>query len=243
MQRTCTIDGCDRPHRARGLCGSHYNQTYQPNRHKIVTVPCTICGTPCKKYNSTSRRSVCSDRCRYYLTFGHWPETGKELIGPVPRRPIPKPADPISIPVVRFVSTSCKWCERPITWDLTVGGVVPRWCSKRCTRRAERTLRRAKAFDANGFFTWSEVMRIFLAHDRRCAYCHQTIAGQPDPDHVVPLSRGGSNSITNIVPCCRMCNCDKSNHLLAEWNADRARRGKPPVDVSLTEYKHLAVIR
>lgn len=29
---TCTVDGCDNPHRAKGLCSTHYNQR-QPTRH------------------------------------------------------------------------------------------------------------------------------------------------------------------------------------------------------------------
>jgi len=86
-------------------------------------------------------------------------------------------------------------------------------------------------------------MRLFLAFDRCCAYCEQPVIGQPDPDHVVPLSRRGANSITNILPSCRACNSDKRDLLLAEWNADRARRGKPPVRTSWSfndpRFRHL----
>lgn len=41
-----------------------------------------------------------------------------------------------------------------------------------------------------------------------CAYCggHATTV-----DHVLPRSRGGANSWTNLVACCRSCNCDKSD--------------------------------
>lgn len=46
-----------------------------------------------------------------------------------------------------------------------------------------------------------------------------------EPDHVIPLSRGGSNSITNVVPACKPCNSGKRDLLLSEWYADRARRG------------------
>jgi 5-methylcytosine-specific restriction endonuclease McrA len=44
--------------------------------------------------------------------------------------------------------------------------------------------------------------------EHRCAYC-----GQPGdrltPDHVTPLSQGGHNTLSNIVPACRTCNVRK----------------------------------
>lgn len=30
-------------------------------------------------------------------------------------------------------------------------------------------------------------------------------------DHRIPLSRGGTDWIANIVPCCLSCNCSKGN--------------------------------
>jgi len=46
------------------------------------------------------------------------------------------------------------------------------------------------------------------AYGHRCAYC-----GAPgvalSPDHVVPLARGGSNTLSNVVPACRECNSRK----------------------------------
>lgn len=62
-----------------------------------------------------------------------------------------------------------------------------------------------------------------------CYYCKtkMTSPGRSLPtslqwDHVVPLSRGGSNSIGNIVAACRSCNSSKSAMLLVEWNRKKA---------------------
>ena len=79
-QRTCTIDGCERAHRARGLCGSHYNQTYQLNRHKKAMTPCYVCGEMVEKHPSSTRRPVCSSACRNILRHGYGCE-------PPPREP------------------------------------------------------------------------------------------------------------------------------------------------------------
>ena len=36
-------------------------------------------------------------------------------------------------------------------------------------------------------------------------------------EHVDPLSRGGNNDMSNIVPACRDCNASKHNLFLLEW--------------------------
>jgi hypothetical protein len=49
-----------------------------------------------------------------------------------------------------------------------------------------------------------------------CAYCKET-DGPWCADHIVPLSRGGSNEPDNLVACCGPCNASKSDRLLSEW--------------------------
>lgn len=68
-KRTCSLPECNRPHRARGLCASHYNQTHAPDRHPKKLVPCTWCGTEVLKHSGGGRKfgQVCSDQCRQYL--------------------------------------------------------------------------------------------------------------------------------------------------------------------------------
>ena len=40
-------------------------------------------------------------------------------------------------------------------------------------------------------------------------------------DHVVPLSRGGSNGIGNYLPSCRSCNSSKKDKFITEWKKVR----------------------
>lgn len=36
-------------------------------------------------------------------------------------------------------------------------------------------------------------------------------------DHILPLSRGGTHSVGNMLSLCRGCNSSKGNRLLSEW--------------------------
>lgn len=66
-QHTCTIDGCDKTHRARGLCSTHYNQAHQPNQHAASPTRCAVCSTPIMRPKRNDHRPVCSPACRVLL--------------------------------------------------------------------------------------------------------------------------------------------------------------------------------
>lgn len=68
--RTCTIPGCTKQHRAKGLCSTHYNQAHQPRRHALSPVACAACGEVIWRKAHADRRHVCSTRCRAALQFG-----------------------------------------------------------------------------------------------------------------------------------------------------------------------------
>lgn len=50
----------------------------------------------------------------------------------------------------------------------------------------------------------------------QCAYCRTDL--QPAHiDHFIPISKGGSDVIGNLIPCCQSCNSSKSNRDPKEW--------------------------
>lgn len=54
---------------------------------------------------------------------------------------------------------------------------------------------------------WEELMQVFQF---RCAYCGRQYTRESlTMDHITPLSRGGQNTISNIVPACKPCNSSK----------------------------------
>ena len=67
--------------------------------------------------------------------------------------------------------------------------------------------RRALKAGSNGSFTEEEFRLLCEQYDNRCVYCREELPLVSD--HVTPLSRGGGNSIDNIVPACKSCNSMK----------------------------------
>jgi 5-methylcytosine-specific restriction endonuclease McrA len=66
---------------------------------------------------------------------------------------------------------------------------------------------------------------------RHCFYCDKRLSRRTaTTDHVIPRSKGGSDSPKNIVDACRKCNCDKGCLTLHEFRAVMAFRvGVPKV--------------
>jgi 5-methylcytosine-specific restriction endonuclease McrA len=85
-------------------------------------------------------------------------------------------------------------------------------------RQAIGARRRSRELAAEGNYTSQEWIELLQRYGRRCAYCGAE--GRLEPDHRVPLARGGTNFIENILPACHRCNARK--RLLTE-NEFRAR--------------------
>jgi 5-methylcytosine-specific restriction endonuclease McrA len=62
----------------------------------------------------------------------------------------------------------------------------------------------------NGSFTADEWKALCLKYGNQCLCCGRT-GILLSVDHVVPISAGGSNSISNLQPLCRKCNSRKKN--------------------------------
>lgn len=64
-------------------------------------------------------------------------------------------------------------------------------------------------------FTWAVWKRMLKAFHWRCAYCES--GSDLEQDHVVPIQRGGEDLMTNILPACHTCNCQKDLLSLESW--------------------------
>jgi 5-methylcytosine-specific restriction endonuclease McrA len=80
--------------------------------------------------------------------------------------------------------------------------------------------RRARSRAAPGKFTPEDELRQLKAQKGKCYYCRRKLGkgkGSYHADHIVPLSRGGSNTPDNHVITCPACNLSKKDKLPHEW--------------------------
>lgn len=70
-------------------------------------------------------------------------------------------------------------------------------------KRLYRSRRRALESGAPGFATYQQTQWRLEFHGWRCFYCKGPFE---EIDHAIPLSRGGSNWPSNLLPSCRSCN-------------------------------------
>src|SRR5690606_16367814 len=136
-QRTCELDECDKPHRAGGLCASHDNQTYAPDRHRTDKV-CEASGAKDTATRTDGRHCSLASRddARTGRTAAEREAEKREHEARVaewrarPRKAKPTPFAP--------EGRECAWCGR--------GYVAARadsmYCGPGCKRRAKGVRRR-----------------------------------------------------------------------------------------------------
>lgn len=123
----------------------------------------------------------------------------------------------------RSRDAACKSCGRTVTsanpWQRMCTDCAYRRRIIRTVKRNSRrkALRRGALGPTHTEKDWE---RLLSRHGGMCAYCKSRPAEHRD--HVVPISRGGADSIGNILPACATCNLTKGMSLLIEWRNRRA---------------------
>lgn len=236
--KTCTVEGCERPLRARGMCGTHYNQTRYTasERHKPTPTICYVCGKPTISRSSVNyERKVCSYECRWFLqnpglaceipeshpAHHRWADPG--ILLPVAWHPLPatfeaRPA--CSTPRIDWVAGRCRYCSAPFV-DRWLAGQSSQTCSARCAKAIGKHRRRARKREA--YVADVSPRKIYERDGWRCRIkgCGRPVkrdAVVPHPlaptiDHIIPLAKGGTHEPANVQCAHFKCNAIKSDQL------------------------------
>jgi 5-methylcytosine-specific restriction endonuclease McrA len=77
--------------------------------------------------------------------------------------------------------------------------------------------RKRRLVKNGGSHTDEEWLDLLVRHANRCVDCHinadDTKLGYLTKDHILPVSKGGTDFISNIQPMCLPCNFRKNNKL------------------------------
>lgn len=73
---------------------------------------------------------------------------------------------------------------------------------------------RARKAGAEGSHTWGDIQEKWREQHGFCALCGQIMSGGFHVDHIIPLSKGGSDYPDNIQLACPPCNIGKGNKLI-----------------------------
>lgn len=74
--------------------------------------------------------------------------------------------------------------------------------------KARRYARERGAIGSHTIEQWNELIN---SYGNVCAFCGES--AKLTKDHIIPLSKGGTDYIENIQPLCRRCNSKKHNHI------------------------------
>jgi 5-methylcytosine-specific restriction endonuclease McrA len=93
-----------------------------------------------------------------------------------------------------------------------------RWYSaNREIVKAFNVLRKVRLKNCSGTHTAEEIKDLFARQRGKCAACSTRLSSNYHVDHIMPLARGGSNSIENIQLLCPPCNLSKGAKDPYEW--------------------------
>lgn len=68
---------------------------------------------------------------------------------------------------------------------------------------------------------------VFIRDNYECVYCGDTDRKTLTLDHVVPQSKGGPNSWSNLVTACKPCNNEKDDLDVKEWGKPHPNPRRP----------------
>lgn len=118
-----------------------------------------------------------------------------------------------------YKHAKCRSCGVPYTEELTYNNNTFSRCMP-CKRASNQARRLNDPFPKENY-------RILLeAFGTWCPYC-ETDGHKLTTDHITPISKGGDNSIENLLPCCLSCNISKNATPIHIWKPELSHLSLP----------------
>jgi 5-methylcytosine-specific restriction endonuclease McrA len=90
--------------------------------------------------------------------------------------------------------------------------------SRQIVKRSQQVYqasKRAKNYGVVNTLTSKQWLIVLIKSKGECFYCQKDVSAENlGIDHFIPMSKGGANSVENIVASCFICNCKKHTKLL-----------------------------
>lgn len=98
------------------------------------------------------------------------------------------------------------------------------WENLEASRNKERMKAHRRRVSGD-VWTLEEENQLITDYGFRCVYCNKKKKRKDlTLDHVIPITKGGTNSIENLVPACCFCNLSKGNKSIVFWLLQRLLR-------------------
>jgi 5-methylcytosine-specific restriction endonuclease McrA len=101
-----------------------------------------------------------------------------------------------------------------------IAAKIKEWVAQNGDRvRVHRKNRRARKMGAEGNYAPADVSLLWESQNGKCVGCGSSLERSCTVDHILPLSRGGSNWPNNLQLLCKPCNSRKGTKTMEEWRS------------------------
>lgn len=206
---TCSVEGCDRPVRAKGLCGRDYQRmkikgnTDDPVVMTPVERKKAFADASARWYQRHIDEIRVKVRERYAANREYYLERNRRY----------REANPDKIAAANRAWTLANPGRRTELWRQWREANPDEARAIESAKRARRVAR------IRGTMVEKVDFKAILAeHGMVCHICGGDIESRADlhMDHVIPLARGGHHVQENILPSHKFCNISKSDKLMSE---------------------------